>query len=315
MRELTRTNDPVFLSYLTAELKSEGIGNLVLDAFASTLLAPMNATALQRVMVDEDDYWQAWGVLVEAEERVTEDSLLDGRLILLQPKDGFRASIDPILLAASVPVKSGDRVLDVGTGSGAAALSLLAREPWAWVTGLDIQANLIALANRSATRNQMVERATFVVGDLTSNQLQNRLGIHDHVMSNPPFFESSSGQVPKNKSRALATVESTADLRSWIDFMVSALRDGGTITLIHRAERENEIIDLLQPRCGDVSVMDLVPRQDDGTNKLVVIQAVKASRGSTISRAALILHEVNGDFTNEALAILRDAQYAPISNP
>ena len=315
MRELTRTNDPVFLSYLTAELKSEGIGNLVLDAFASTLLAPMNATALQRVMVDEDDYWQAWGVLVESEERVTEDSLLDGRLILLQPKDGFRASIDPILLAASVPVKSGDRVLDVGTGSGAAALSLLAREPWAWVTGLDIQANLIALANRSATRNQMVERATFVVGDLTSNQLQNRLGIYDHVMSNPPFFESSSGQVPKNKSRALATVESTADLRSWIDFMVSALRDGGTITLIHRAERENEIIDLLQPRCGDVSVMDLVPRQDDGTNKLVVIQAVKASRGSTISRAALILHEVNGDFTNEALAILRDAQYAPISNP
>lgn len=313
MRELTRTNDPVFLSYLIAELKSEGIENLVLDAFASTLLAPMNATALQRVMVDEDDYWQAWGVLVEAEEHVTEDSLLDGRLVLLQPKEGFRASIDPILLAATVPVKSGDRVLDVGTGSGAAALALLAREPDVWVTGLDIQEKLIALANRSASRNGMKERVTFVVGDLVFEQTRNQLGLFDHVMSNPPFFERGSGQLPKNKARALATVESSADLVLWIEFMVDALRDNGTITLIHRAERENELTNLLRHQCGDIAVMDLTSKEDDGTQKLIIIQAVKGAGANDISRRELVLHEANDDFTDEALAILRDAQYAPIS--
>lgn len=313
MRELTRTNDPVFLSYLTAELKGEGIENLVLDAFASTLLAPMNATALQRVMVDEDDYWQAWGVLVEAEEHVTEDSLLDGRLILLQPKDGFRASIDPIVLAATVPVKAGDHVLDVGTGSGAAALALLVREPWAWVTGLDIQESLIALASRSAARNQMTEHVTFVAGDLVSQNVRTKLGQFDHVMSNPPFFERGSGQLPKNKARALATVESTADLRVWIEFMVSAARDGGTITLIHRAEREDEVIDLLSPNCGDISVMDLTSKESDGTHKLVIVQAIKAACAANVSRTELILHKADDDYTEQALAILRDAQFAPIS--
>ena len=313
MRELTRTNDPVFLSYLTAELKGEGIENLVLDAFASTLLAPMNATALQRVMVDEDDYWQAWGVLAEAEESVTEDSLLDGRLILLQPKDGFRASMDPVILASTVPVQTGDRVLDVGTGSGAAALSLLAREPWAWVTGLDIQESLVALANRSAVRNQMSERATFLACDLLSEHVRAKLGLFDHVMSNPPFFERGRGQIPKNQARALATIESTADLKAWIEFMAGAVRDGGTITLIHRAEREDEVISFLNAECGDISVMDLMSKQGEGTQKLIVAQAVKGACSTNVSRTELILHQESDDFTEQALAILRDAQFAPIS--
>lgn len=313
MRELTRTNDPVFLSYLIAELKGERIEHLVLDAFASSLLAPMNATALQRVMVDEDDYWQAWGVLVEAEEHVTEDSLLDGRLILLQPKEGFRASIDPIILAATVPVKAGDSVLDVGTGSGAAALALLAREPWAWVTGLDIQESLVALASRSAARNQMTEHATFLAGDIVSEHASNKLGGFDHVMSNPPFFERGSGQLPKNKARALATVESTADLGVWIEFMLGAVRAGGTITLIHRAEREGELVKLLKPSCGKIAVMDLTSKKDEGTQKLIVVQAIKGADGADVSRTELFLHKSDDDFTEQALAILRDAHFAPIS--
>ena len=313
MRELTRTNDPVFLSYLIAELKSEGIEHLVLDAFASTLLAPMNATALQRVMVDEDDYWQAWGVLVEAEEHVTEDTLLDGRLMMLQPKEGFRVSIDPIILAATIPVRSGDRVLDVGTGSGAAALALLARQPWAWVTGIDMQEKMIALSNRSAVRNRMQERVNFVVSDVIDGVPDDQVGSFDHVMSNPPFFEHGSGQLPKNKARALATVESSANLAAWVDFMVLALRDGGTITLVHRTEREDELMGLLERQCGDMAIMGLTSKAEEAAQKLMVVQAVKGGGANDVRRRELVLHEANDDFTEEALAILRDAQYAPIS--
>jgi tRNA1(Val) A37 N6-methylase TrmN6 len=315
MRELTRTNDPVFLSYLIAELKSEGIEHLVLDAFASTLLAPMNATALQRIMVDEDDYWQAWGVLVEAEEQVTEDTFLDGRLVMLQPKEGFRVSIDPIILAATVPVSSGDRVLDVGTGSGAAALALLVREPWAWVTGIDIQEKMIALANRSAVRNRMQERVNFVVSDVIAGVPDDQVGAFDHVMSNPPFFAHGSGQIPKNKARALATVESSANLAVWVDFMVLAVRDGGTITLVHRAEREDELVGFLKRQCGDMAVMDLTSKAGEAAQKLIVVQAVKGGTAKNVSRRELVLHHAGDDFTEDALAILRDAQFAPISPP
>jgi tRNA1(Val) A37 N6-methylase TrmN6 len=313
MRELTRTNDPVFLSYLIAELKSEGVEHLVLDAFASTLLAPMNATALQRIMVDEDDFWQAWGVLVEAEEHVTEDSLLDGRLVMLQPKEGFRVSIDPIILASTVPVSSGDRVLDVGTGSGAAALALLAREPWAWVTGIDIQEKMIALANRSAVRNRMQERVNFVLSDVIDGVPDDQVGSFDHVMSNPPFFAHGSGQLPRNKTRALATVESSANLADWVDFMVLALRDGGTITLVHRAEREDELIGLLEHQCGDIAVMGLTSKADGSPQKLIVVQALKGGAGNHLFRRELVLHKADDDYTEEALSILRDAQYMPIS--
>jgi tRNA1(Val) A37 N6-methylase TrmN6 len=315
MRELTRTNDPVFLSYLIAELKSEGIEHLVLDAFASTLLAPMNATALQRIMVDEDDYWQAWGVLVEAEEQVTEDTFLDGRLVMLQPKEGFRVSIDPIILAATVPVSSGDRVLDVGTGSGAAALALLVREPWAWVTGIDIQEKMIALANRSAVRNRMQERVNFVVSDVIAGVPDDQVGAFDHVMSNPPFFAHGSGQIPKNKARALATVESSANLAVWVDIMVLAVRDGGTITLVHRAEREDELVGFLKRQCGDMAVMDLTSKAGEAAQKLIVVQAVKGGTAKNVSRRELVLHHAGDDFTEDALAILRDAQFAPISPP
>ena len=63
MREITRSNDPVFLSFIQAELAAEGVEALVLDAFASSVLEPMNVTALQRVMVGDDDYWRAWAIL------------------------------------------------------------------------------------------------------------------------------------------------------------------------------------------------------------------------------------------------------------
>ena len=160
----------------------------------------------------------------------------------------------------------------------------------------------------------MTERVTFVVGDLVFEQTHNQLGLFDHVMSNPPFFERGSGQLPKNKARALATIESTADLSLWIDFMIGALRDNGTITLIHRAEREDEIIDLLRPRCGNVGIMDLPSKQDDGMQKLIIIQAIKGADGTGVTRKELILHNANDGFTEEALAILRDAQHAPISS-
>ncbi len=148
MRELTRSNDPVFLSYLRAELSAEGIEALMLDAFASSVLEPMNMTALQRVMVADADYWPAWAINEEAEERAIEDRILGGRAILLQPVTGFRAAIDPILLAASVPAETGDQVLDVGTGSGAAVIALLARLKNISVTGMDVQPGLIAMGAR-----------------------------------------------------------------------------------------------------------------------------------------------------------------------
>ena len=307
MRELTRSNDPVFLSYLQAELSAEGIEVLTFDGFASSVLEPMNVTAQQRVMVPDDDYWPAWAILAEAEETVSEDALLGGRLTILQPLRGFRAAIDPVLLAAAVPAGNGDRVLDVGTGAGAAALALLARAPWTWVSGVDVQPDLIALARRSAARNGMTERARFDVCDIAQPTAGS--APVDHVMSNPPFLPKDHGQVPKDTARALATVESTADLATWLGFMAARLADGGTLTLIHRADRIDEILHHLgRLGIGDGHILDLVPVDDGRPVKRCIVQGTKGRPDAAPIRRALVLHESDGGYTPAAQAVLRDAR-------
>ncbi len=314
MRELTRSNDPVFLSYLTSELAAEGIETVMLDTFGASVLAPMNVTALRRVMIDDDDdVGLAEAVLAEAEGRVSEDTILDGRVTLLQPVRGFRAAIDPVLLAACVPAMNGDRVLDVGTGSGAAAFALLARMPWTWVTGIDMQADLIHLARLSARRNDAVERARFAVVDI-ADAAAFQPAPFDHVMSNPPFLGKHNGQRPKDPARARATLESTADLGMWLRFMVANVSVGGTVSVVHRHDRIDEILRHLEALgCGEVKVLDLLSVDDGRPVKRAVVQASKDRQHAQVQRSRMVLHTPDGQFTPDALAILRDLAAIPMS--
>ncbi len=312
MRELTRSNDPVLISYLCTELTRNGIENVLLDGFGSSVLAPMNATAMQRLMVDEDDYWDAWVIYEMAEERVSEDPILGGRMTLLQPKDGFRAAIDPVLLAACVPVRAGDHVLDVGAGTGAVALSVLAREPFAWTTGIEIQPELVALARRSAALNDVDARARFIVGDVAQPMPQLANQLFDHVASNPPYIADQTGRVPKNPARALATIESTTDLLHWIGFMVGALRDGGTFAMIHRDDRLDEVLGDMDGDLGELRVLELFPMDDGRGAKRCIVTAVKGAPRQTAIRRRLILHNADGSYTDDVQSILRDAVPAPI---
>lgn len=313
MREIARSNDPVFLSYLQAELAADGIEVLVLDAFASSVLQPMNMTALQRVMVPDDAYWGAWAIVEEAEARVSEDTLLGGRVTLLQPRDGFRAAIDPILLAAAVPAMAADQVLDCGTGTGAAAFALQARVGESAVTGIDAQPGLIALARRSASRCGIEDEVRFDVVDIAAPPPSFARRMFDHVMSNPPFLAAGAGQVPSDTARALATVESTADLATWLAFMAGRLRDGGSLSVIHRHDRAGEIIAALGSGFGDIRCLDLVPMDDGRPVKRTIVQAVKGAAAGDVRRSRLVVHDAGGGFTDAAQAVLRDAKALPIS--
>ena len=88
-----------------------------------------------------------------AEDALTADRFLDGRLTILQPKDGYRAAMDPVLLAAAIPAKAGERALELGCGAGVASLCLARRVPGLHVTGLEVQAAYADLARRNAEAN------------------------------------------------------------------------------------------------------------------------------------------------------------------
>lgn len=239
-------------------------------------------------------------------EGVTEDRLLGGRVTLRQPVDGLRAAIDPVLLAASIPVEAGETVLDIGTGTGATAICLASRCPGARVTGLDMQRDLIRLFGENIALNRLDDQVSGMVGDLRNPPPRLSPGSFDHVMANPPYGEAGSGTLPPHPGKAQAVNEGATDLRSWVRFALAMVRTRGTVTFIHRADRLDSLLAELSGRAGEIGVFPLWPGDDKPARRIIV----RARRGiATPTRLfpGLILHGPDGRFTAAANAILRDA--------
>jgi tRNA1(Val) A37 N6-methylase TrmN6 len=233
-----------------------------------------------------------------ADMPMTEDTLMGGRVKLRQPKEGFRAAIDPVLLAASVPATPRDQVLEIGTGTGAAALCLARRVKGVRVTGLELQRDLVRIAGENAALNGLEAEVAIVFGDLLNPPPRLAPGGFDHVMANPPFLEAGT-------PRRAAVGEGAADLTAWIRFALSMVRPKGTITFIHRADRIDGLLTELHGKAGEIVVYPLWP----GIGKPAKRVLVRARRDiATPSRIApgLVLHAADGKFTAEAEAVLRD---------
>jgi len=244
--------------------------------------------------------------MAEAPLDISEDRLLGGRVILRQPVEGFRAAIDPVLLAAAVPAMPGQIVLELGTGTGAAALCLARRVEGVRVAGLDQQRDLVRLAGENARLNGLERQADFMVGDLLQPPARLMPGGFDHVMANPPYLEAGSATLPPDRARALAVGEGAADLAAWIRFALAMVRVRGSITLIHRADRLDALLTALTGKAGEIVVFPLWPGVDRPA-KRVLVRARRGIETPLKLSPGLVLHEPDGKYTPAADAVLRDA--------
>jgi len=239
------------------------------------------------------------------EPALTEDALLGGRVRLLQPARGYRVAVDAVLLAAAVDAAAGARILDLGAGVGAVGLCLAARLPGCTVVGIELQTALAALAEHNAALNGMSHRVQILVHDL-AQPLPADLGAFDHVVSNPPYLAAAVADPSPDPSKALATVESSADLARWLEVATGAAKPAGTLLVIHRSDRLEEIVDRLgRLGWGDVAVKRLPPA------RRVLVQARRAVGAARREVPPLTLHRPDGRYTDEAEAILRHA--APLA--
>ncbi|WP_158043722.1 tRNA1(Val) (adenine(37)-N6)-methyltransferase [Skermanella pratensis] len=235
----------------------------------------------------------------------TADRLLGGRVSLMQPARGYRAAIDPVLLAAATPAAAGERVLDVGAGVGAATLCLASRVPGADVTGLELQPDLAALGAENIRANRLEDRVRILEGDLLAPPEGLGRTAFDRVMTNPPFQEAGTHTPPPGESRALAHGEGAADLAAWLDFCARRVKPRGTLTVVHRADRLDDLIALLHGRFGAITLVPLWPKAGRPARRIVVT-ARKGARSPARLMPGLVLHEADGRFTGAAEAILRD---------
>jgi tRNA1(Val) A37 N6-methylase TrmN6 len=227
---------------------------------------------------------------------LTEDALLGGRVRLAQPRDGFRAAIDPVLLAAFVPARPGQRVLELGCGTGAAFLCLAARVPGLTVEAVERDPALATLARANAGRNGVA--ALIHAEDLRAMPALEPVA---HAFANPPYWPA--GTASPHAARRQAAHED-APLADWVRAMAGAVRPGGTVSLVLPAARWDEAAAVLRAAgIGALRLLPLWPRLGAAARRILV-GGRRGGRSPAELLPGLVLHEGTG-FSAAAEAVLR----------
>ncbi|HEY0103309.1 MAG TPA: methyltransferase [Brevundimonas sp.] len=233
---------------------------------------------------------------------IVENALLGGRVRLRQPAKGYRAGMDAALLAAAVDCQSGQRVIEAGCGAGAVLMQIAARRPGVALTGLERDAAMADLARENARLN--VADADILSGDVAAGFRALGLEPFDWAVSNPPFFDDPGALREPGRGKRGAWMADDG-LSAWTGFLLKAVREGGRIVLIHRADRLPDLLSLLGEKAGSFAVRGVHPHADEPA-KRVLVQATRTGKAPLRLLPPLVLHERGGaKHTPEAEAILR----------
>lgn len=218
---------------------------------------------------------------------LTQDAFLGGRLHIWQPRDGYRAGVDPVLLAAATPAKAGQSVLELGCGVGVASLCLGARVEGLDLIGVELQESYFDLAVQNATENAI--DFAVILADLTALPAALRQRSFDHVIANPPYYRRAHGTPAKDGGRDVALAGETP-LESWIEIAAKRLAPKGMLTMIQRIERLPDLLAGVRGRLGSVTITPLTPRIGRAP-ELILMQALKDGRADFRLAPPVHLHE------------------------
>ncbi len=239
--------------------------------------------------------------------------VLNKHVQLHQAPEGFRTSMDSIMLAAACPVRTGQNVLDLGCGVGSAGLCVLHRIVDMTLLGVDIQADHIELAIKNAAINNMAKNSSFLCADIR-DLTRDDIGAFDHVICNPPYKAAGSHKHSPSpaKAQAMGHVNGDISLRNWIDCAWHHIKGQGSLTIVHEAEQCDSIIQGLYSerggrRFGNIEIIPLYPKAGVAA-KRVIIRAWKHKKSGSSVLPGITLHNMNGSYTPEADKILRDGQ-------
>ncbi len=239
----------------------------------------------------------------------TDATLLGGRVCYAQPAHGFRSGIEPVLLAAAVPARPGEPVLEGGSGAGAALLCLAARVAGLCGVGVERDAALAALLRDNARANVFTTILS-VAGDVLALPVQ---GPFAHSFANPPYHDTAG--TPPRAGRAGAKQEAAGRVADWAAALGGALRNRGTLSLILPPARlEEALAGCARVGCGSVRLFPLWPHIGEPA-KLLVLNAVRGGREKLAVLPGLVLHQPLGGFTPEAEACLRRGEALAVRRP
>ncbi len=213
-------------------------------------------------------------VPLRANERM--DAFLDGELRLIQSRDGYRFSIDAVLLSQFVNIKPGDMVVDLGTGCGVIPLILCLKTDVRRVVGLEIQEELLSQAARNARLNGLETRMDVVMGDISHPPLIEAFA--DGVICNPPYRKKQSGRINPDPRRAIARHEILTDMDDILYAAKRLIKKKGRFACVYPAERLADVFNRLRRFDLEPKRLQVAYPSLESDAKLTLIEAVRGAR-------------------------------------
>ena len=235
----------------------------------------------------------------------TTDTFFNGKIRITQDRTGYRFSIDAVLLAHFAAPRSGDKVLDLGTGCGIIPLILAHRQPQIAIYGIEVQTELAELAVSNVKENQLEDRITIFCSDLKSLRPAMTAGPVDLVVCNPPFRRQGSGRINPDAQRAVARHEIKTNLADILQTTYRMLRAAGRVIFIYTAVRLTDILFQMRTAGIEPKFIRTIHSRPDAEAVLIVVEGVKGGRPDLKIGPPLIIYDQKNDYTDEVASMFK----------
>lgn len=240
-----------------------------------------------------------------------------------QPAKGrHRAGLDAVYLAASLPDETTGTLFDLGTGVGTAAFCAAARLKNIKAIGVEVDPIAVQLARKGLVLKEnaaFADRVEIIETDLTAKgSIRHETGlassIADHVIMNPPYYDSTRFRITPKSDRAPAHALDHRGIEPWIKTAKDLLKDGGTLSIIFRADGLQDLLIPMQRRFGAIDIIPIRPSAKAPATR-IILRAVAASKAPLQILPGFTLHqEAGGTFTEQASSVMRDGKGLGLTN-
>ncbi|GAB6168530.1 tRNA1(Val) (adenine(37)-N6)-methyltransferase [Clostridium carnis] len=232
------------------------------------------------------------------EDESIDDLQLKG-LHLIQKTKGFRFGVDAVLLSDFANIKKKYRVIDICSGTGIIPFLIYGKYEPKEVLGLEIQDDMVEMANRSVEYNELKGKVSFCTGDLKDHKLLDKLGKFDVLTVNPPYKLNNAGIVNESDKLAIARHEIKCNLEDVIKASRRLLKDNGRMFIVHRPERLIDIFELMRKYKIEPKRVKMIQPKANKAPNIVLVEGQRDGGAYLKWEAPLFVYNNDGSYTKE----------------
>jgi tRNA1Val (adenine37-N6)-methyltransferase len=240
-----------------------------------------------------------------ASDHETLDELRGYDLRIIQPRNGYRFSLDPLLLCDFAATGEGERVIDLGAGSGVIPLLLARKSASAKVVGVELQEEMASTARRNVLQNGFSDRIEIIAADILSLRERFTVSSFDLVTANPPYRKPGSGKISPRAGRDKARHETTATLRDFLELAKFLVKPSGTIVFTYLPTRLTEFCATAAALKLTSLRMRMVHGKAGASASMFLVELAKGSRAGPEVLPPLFVYGPDGEYSEEMKRILR----------